>query len=98
MVEVTRKVWVHIDSWQNPVARSSIDNLASADSTGVGKAMAEVTGLDWVHIGSWPSPVVRSSIDNHASADSMGVVFEVLEMEEKWRVVAEEESEVVEEV
>jgi hypothetical protein len=60
--------------------------------------MAEVTGLDWVHIGSWPSPVVRSSIDNHASADSMGVVFEVLEMEEKWRVVAEEESEVVEEV
>ncbi len=35
MVEVTGKVWVHIDSWQNPVARSSIDNLASADSTGV---------------------------------------------------------------
>ncbi len=32
---VPGKGWVHIDSWQNPVVRSSIDNLASADSTGV---------------------------------------------------------------
>ncbi len=28
-------VAVHIDSWQNPVFRSYIDNLASADGMGV---------------------------------------------------------------